>query len=367
MHDVDYVIAGGGLAGLYAAWLLERKGIQNYVVLEARSRLGGRIRSFETPNGDAGFDLGPAWYWPGYQPQLGQLVSELGLSSFAQHEQGEMLYERLPGEAPMRVGGYASAPQAMRLQGGMNALIDALRANINPARIQTGVRVRRANKHADFIEIAGEDADGRPRSWRARQLLLAIPPRPAQEHIEFVPVLPAAVARAWRDTATWMAPHAKYLAIYDKPFWRDLGLSGEARSAVGVLGEIHDASMPNGAAALFGFFRIPAQARERAGNDALRDHCRAQLGRLFGPQAAAPVADVIQDWAFDPLTATAQDQIADGQHPVTPTALIMEGEWCGCLRGIASEWSPEFPGYLAGAVDAADRAVHAMISTEYSQ
>jgi hypothetical protein len=34
-----------------------------------------------------------------------------------------------------------------------------------------------------------------------------------------------------------MAPHAKYLAIYEKPFWRDLGLSGEARSTVGVLGE----------------------------------------------------------------------------------------------------------------------------------
>jgi len=29
------------------------------------------------------------------------------------------------------------------------------------------------------------------------------------------------------------------------------------------------------------------------------------------------------------------------------------------LRGIASEWSAQFPGYLAGAVDAAERAVTA--------
>lgn len=85
------------------------------------------------------------------------------------------------------------------------------------------------------------------------------------------------------------------LPIYENPFWRDLGLSGEARSTVGVLGEIHDASMLGGAAALFGFFRISAQARGRAGDDVLRDRCRAQLGRLFGSKAAAPVADVIQD------------------------------------------------------------------------
>ncbi|MTV39027.1 flavin monoamine oxidase family protein [Duganella radicis] len=364
MQEVEYAIAGGGLAGLYAAWLLERRGIQNYVVLEARARLGGRIQSFATPDGNAGFDLGPAWYWPEYQPQLAQLVSELGLASFAQHEQGEMMYERFPGEAPMRTAGYASSPQSMRLQGGMSAITEALRANLNPACIRTGVKVRRASKHADFIEIACQDTDGSTSSWRARHLLLAIPPRLVQEGIEFVPALPAAVARTWRDTATWMAPHAKYLAVYDKPFWREQGLSGEARSAVGVLGEIHDASMPGGAAALFGFFRIPVQARVRAGNDVLRDHCRAQLARLFGQQGAAPRADVIQDWALDSLTATSRDQIAEAQHPMTPPAVIVEGDWLGCLRGIASEWSPQFPGYLAGAVEAADRAIETLNFSE---
>lgn len=367
MQNVDIVIAGGGLAGLYAAWLLERKGIRNYVVLEARVILGGRIRSFQAPIGDAGFELGPAWFWPEYQPQLEQLVSELGLTSFTQHEQGEMMYERFPGEAPLRVAGYASAPQSMRLQGGMNALIDALRADIDPTRILTGFTIRRARKRGDIIEITGEDANGATSSWSAKQLLLAIPPRLAQERIEFVPALPVILARTWRDTATWMAPHAKYLAVYDMPFWRELGLSGEARSAVGVLGEIHDASVQGGLAALFGFFRIPAQARGRAGNDVLRSHCRLQLGRLFGPKATAPVADVIQDWAFDALTATIQDQTADGQPPVTPTATISEGDWRGCLQGIASEWSPQFPGYLAGAVDAASRAVDRLTASEVSK
>src|SRR3546814_5242306 len=65
----------------------------------------------------------------------------------------------------------------------------------------------------------------------------------------------------WRETATCMAPHAKYVAIYDAPFWREQGLSGEVRSARGPMGEIHDASMPGGSAALFGFLGVPARTR----------------------------------------------------------------------------------------------------------
>jgi monoamine oxidase len=40
---------------------------------------------------------------------------------------------------------------------------------------------------------------------------------------------------------------------------------------------------------------------------------------------------------------------------------VAEGPWAGRAWGAASEWSPEFPGYLAGAVDAAERAVQALL------
>ena len=42
MQDIPVVIVGGGLSGLYAAFLLEQKGIA-YRLLEARDTLGGRI------------------------------------------------------------------------------------------------------------------------------------------------------------------------------------------------------------------------------------------------------------------------------------------------------------------------------------
>ncbi|MFC4931021.1 hypothetical protein [Massilia sp. GCM10023247] len=92
----------------------------------------------------------------------------------------------------------------------------------------------------------------------------------------------------------------------------------------------------------------------------LRAHCRAQLARLFGAQAASPKAEFIKDWAADPLTSTRADLDPAGGHAAAPEAGIAAGPWAGRLAGIASEWSQPFPGYLAGAVDAAALGVAAL-------
>jgi monoamine oxidase len=242
----------------------------------------------------------------------------------------------------------------------MGVLTDALHRRLDTARTLTGQKVRRLRATASHIELDSEDVSGLITTQRAGQVLLAMPPRLAEDSITFSPILPRALAQQWRGTSTWMAPHAKYIALYDNPFWREQGLSGEARSAIGPLGEIHDASMPGGHAALFGFFGVPAQARKSVSDDALRMHCRNQLVRLFGPQAAAPTSDFIKDWAEDPYTATVADQQPTGQHAVAPNATAASGPWRGRLIGIASEWSPQFPGYLAGAIEAAGLGVQTL-------
>jgi len=66
-----------------------------------------------------------------------------------------------------------------------------------------------------------------------------------------------------------------------------------------------------------------------------------------------PVADVIKDWASDPYTATVADQDGTAQHGAAPAAVAASGVWHGRITGIASEWSPQFPGYVAGAIEAA--------------
>jgi monoamine oxidase len=363
-------IVGGGLSGLYAAYLLTRRGTADWVLFEARPTLGGRVLSLPVSvdrrsaaaAGMTGaldrFDLGPTWFWPELQPHLNQLIDALAITRFAQHEAGDMMVERSAHEPAARAHGYVSAPASVRLAGGMGALVEAVSNRLDPARVLTGHIVRGVRRGDAHAEIDVEDTTAGRITWRVDHVLLALPPRLVMQAIDFSPPLPAALSRQWRATPTWMAGHAKYVAVYDEPFWHDSGLSGEARSARGPLVEIHDASMPGGSAALFGFVGVPARVRHRVAEDAFRSHCRAQLVRLFGERAARPRAEFFKDWSTDPYTATREDLDAQaGHHLDAPPAAADHGPWRARVTGIASEWSPRFPGYLAGCVDAARAAV----------
>ncbi|MCG3858181.1 FAD-dependent oxidoreductase [Psychrobacter sp. Ps2] len=377
MQDIPVVIVGGGLSGLYAAFLLEQKGIA-YRLLEALDTVGGRIAVAKYPDAhatnnntdieqkesSAAFDLGPSWFWPDYQQQLSRLIETLGLSRFAQSEAGDMMVERAANQPPVRMQGYKSAPPSVRLVGGMAALIDALYARLDASCIITSQTVRQLNKTSQHIEVQSEDTSGHVNghvtTLRAQHVLLALPPRLVEGQIVFQPALPQDLSEQWRETATWMAPHAKYVAVYESLFWRDVGLSGAARSAIGPLTEIHDASTLEGDGALFGFFGIPAQVRQSVSDTVLKEHCRAQLVRLFGEQASTPKAEYLKDWAQDPLTAMPADTNGNGQHAVAPQSIPKTGMWQDCLTGCGSEWSAHFPGYVAGAIDAATVAVQSL-------
>ncbi|QOD12159.1 FAD-dependent oxidoreductase [Psychrobacter sp. 28M-43] len=383
MQNVPVVIVGGGLSGLYAAFLLEQKGI-DYILIEARDRLGGRItvakssvaqnassQSINHEKSNDGFDLGPSWFWPEYQPQLSSLIEALGLPRFAQFEEGDMMVERAANQPPVRMQGCKSEPPSMRLVGGMAALIEALYARLDASCIMTGQTVRQLNKTPQHIEVQSEDSSGHVTrhvtTFRAQHVLLALPPRLVEGRIVFQPALPQDLSEQWRETATWMAPHAKYVAVYESPFWRDAGLSGAARSAIGPLTEINDASTLEGDGALFGFFGVPAQVRQSVSDTVLKEHCRAQLVRLFGEQASTPKAEYLKDWAQDPLTAMPTDASGNGQHAVAPPSKPKKGVWQDCLTGCGSEWSAQFPGYVAGAMDAATVAIQSLPADIFCQ
>src|SRR5690606_16915126 len=95
----------------------------------------------------------------------------------------------------------------------------------------------------------------------------------------------------------------------------------------------------------------------------LRTHCRAQLARLFGSDAATPLVDFIKDWSQDSFTATTADTTVPGHHTQAPTATPHAGPWHGRITGIASEWSPQFPGYLAGAIEAASLGIEKLFES----
>jgi len=175
MQDIPVVIVGGGLSGLYAAFLLEQKGIA-YRLLEARDTLGGRIAvtkysdahatnnstDIDQAESSAAFDLGPSWFWPDYQTQLSTLIESLNLSRFAQFEEGNMMVERAANQPSVRMQGYKSAPPSMRLVGGMAALTDALYARLDASCIMTSQTVQQLqlNRTPQHIEVQSEDSSG---------------------------------------------------------------------------------------------------------------------------------------------------------------------------------------------------------------
>src|SRR5215471_5995869 len=85
----DVVIVGAGFAGLTAARSLIRKG-RRVVVLEARDRVGGRVKAGKLA-GHA-VDVGGMWIGP-TQTRLLELIKEYGLHTTPQFEDGKSVVE----------------------------------------------------------------------------------------------------------------------------------------------------------------------------------------------------------------------------------------------------------------------------------
>lgn len=342
--ETDILIIGGGLSGLSLADHLNRLGL-DWQLMEAQPDLGGRIRSPDIASGR--FDLGPAWFWPG-QPLMAALTERLSLPVFEQYSRGSLAYEQRDGKV-MIDRGYASMQGSLRLDGGMIGLIDGLEKGLPPERIHKQSKVRQLTRRQDRI-IA--EAEGK--TITARRVVLALPARVAAETIRFEPALPAGALEAARAIPTWMAGQAKILAVYDRPHWREAGFSGDAMSQKGPMVEIHDASAARGGPyALFGFVGIQADIRLRHRDEVLR-LAHAQLVNLFGPAMAEPLDLRIMDWAGVPEISTALDRQPAFAHPSPGLPTVLQDLWNGTLRFGATETAPGSPGYLEGALEAAE-------------
>lgn len=353
------VIVGAGLSGLRTASLLTAQGIQ-CMVLEARDRVGGRALSITDPNRpDLGkFDLGPTWFWPQYESTITNLVNELNLGTFVQNTKGAMLSERFQNKAPEHyVLPENSTARSIRFIGGVQSLIDAVADTIPSGVIELETRVTAIRLDEDgTATVEANLADGKTKKVTASAVILALPPRIVKRHIEFTPALPPNTLADLESKPTWMAGHAKAVVIYDRPFWRESGLSGFATSWVGPLQEIHDASPETGSGALFGFFGMPAKTRQELGEDKVLKLVIDQLVRLFGTSAQNVTAILYKDWSTESETAVEEDleQLRDfpsyGKPPIS-------GVWEKRLIFAGTETNSQYGGHLEGALLAAQEAV----------
>ena len=340
---MDTLIIGGGLSGLALAEKLEAAR-HDYVLVEGRNRFGGRIKT--EFHQEAAFDMGPAWFWPG-QPRISALIDRLGLEAFEQYAKGDATFEDERGRIT-RSHGFAAMEASFRLKGGLTALIDALVRKLPKARAHKSASVVSLNKSGTKITATLTGGE----TLTANRVVLALPPRMAA-NITFWPPLPDTALQAMQAVPTWMAGHTKALAVYDSPFWRVAGLSGDATSRLGPMVEIHDASPSTGSPyALFGFIGIPPENRSDPG--VLRSHILSQFERLFGDAAGSPSKLFVKDWAFDAYTATPADHLPLHAHPSYGMPLALNDLWHNDLLMSGTEVAPRFGGFLEGALEAAE-------------
>lgn len=365
---LETAIIGGGLCGLAVARGLYQQG-RDFTLFEARPRLGGRILTTKSESSGLAIDLGPTWFWPDTQPLITQLIGDLGLAHFPQHDEGALLHLRDPDKKPDAIDGQKVHNGARRLAHGMGALTDAIAAELPAQSIKLGHALQRVEDRQDHVLLV-LSGDGREVEVEARHVVLALPPRLIDEHIVFKPELDDAMRHAMSEAGTWMAAQAKVLITYGKPMWREAGQSGNAFVShdQAVLGEIFDACDEGATkAALGGFFAFTPALRKSfaVGLPMLLD---SQMTQIFG-QGLEKREEFLQDWATEPYTCSARDiEAPASEHVSVANPMLRRSLWNGKLLIGSSETAASNAGYVEGALEAArriGRALHrAMAATE---
>jgi monoamine oxidase len=198
-------------------------------------------------------------------------------------------------------------------------------------------------------------------SCRARRVIVAIPPLLAGR-IAYEPALP--LERTALTQRFPMGAAVKVLALYERPFWRERGYSGEVVSERGALGIVFDTTKSEGRQpALVGFIEgVAARTWSARSADERRKTVLAELAGYFGPEAESPIELIEQDWTAEPWTGGCSSGFAPpgvlSRYGHTLRAPIGRIHWAG------SETAREFFGAMEGAVESGERAAAEALSAE---
>ncbi|MER8369165.1 flavin monoamine oxidase family protein [Mesorhizobium sp. M1348] len=407
IERADVAILGAGFTGLSAALELKKAGV-DFVVLEARDRVGGRVEAVQNGLGER-IDSGGQFLCED-MPELMALVRARRKTLVETHVAGEFVTQPRMSEAQAgRTYG-----TAMRIRERMNAiapndpaiagltvaawldrqadpddakaafrsmieglwclamerlplwyLIDNDRRVTNEvSELQYFVRETMHSLADDLARDLGdrlrlntaveaiEDGPGGVRvvspagAIEARAVLVAVPPMMASR-VDFVPPLPAVLKRAlgvWQSGAV-----IKMLVRYPKAFWRDRGLSGMVmwRDPHGLFA--CDASRDEDHAALVVFIGGPLAQRWRDLDDAaLRAKVTSKLEEALGIEAAGIIDLSYRDWTGDRWSGGGYSDLIVDATATDAERIIRAG--ASPIHFASSELSPSFPGYVEGAI-----------------
>ncbi len=436
---VDVIVIGGGLAGLSAAQHLSAGGA-SVVVLEARDRVGGRVRSQRLDTGLT-IDLG-AQLLGDVQPRVSALVAEIGLTRVPTHSAGDVLYVPAPGAPAKRTSadsrGLSFLHQldllqaARRSEGAMRhpgredvARLDSLTAaeylrgitlldeshDVIAAALEEGLCVpldtvsayellaqlasagglesqeaseewflaegtqpiaqhlaaelgARVVRHSP-VRTVERDGDGvrvtaTSGVYRARDVVVAVPPQ-LYADIGVPALLPQHRRQA---VAGWVrADVVKTVLVFDRPFWRDRGLSGVVQSPGGLANAVIDGSPADGSAGVLVLFATSRSGRLFGRTAAEADRVGqavSWLGELLGGPVPWPSAARSVDWSADRWSRGGYaSHRGIGGWVLAPDLFAP----CGPLHFAGTETATEWRGFMEGALQSGERAA-AEITTE---
>ncbi len=298
-----------------------------------RTNLGAwRDQNLSTTGARRLFDIASEAIW-GAEPDELTLLYALAYTASAGNETAKGDFARListPGGAQESrfVGGSQRIAQLAAKRLGDQVVLKAPVHRIEQ-------RHGRVTVHAKGIDV------------EAREVILAVPPALAAR-IRFAPKLPAAHLKLLKGIAPGHL--IKWEAVYDRPFWRDAGLSGQAVSELGPANTTFDNTPPSGSPGILFGFVGGAQARRFAKRSRAqrREQVLTNFVSCFGEEARNPRSSFELDWTQEawtrgcPVGHTGQNVLHKYGHLLRKRV--------GHIHWAGTEFATYWNGYMDGAV-----------------
>jgi len=183
-----------------------------------------------------------------------------------------------------------------RVVGGLQQVPLRLAAALDEGDVRLGQRVHTIRWSDGGATVVTDDF-----TVSARRVVVAVPPN-LYSRIDFDPPLSRLRHQLQQHQSLGLV--IKVHATYERPFWRDAGLSGTAFSPYQLVHEAYDnTNFGEGRGTLVGFVSDEKADRVLAlGAEERRATLLASLATYFGPEAVTPVVYYESDWAADEWT-----------------------------------------------------------------
>ena len=134
--NTTIVIIGAGLSGLLTAYRLQELGF-NVKVMEARSRIGGRIHTVESNKTKV--EMGATWFNDGHYHLL-DVIEEFNVPYFEQFMTGISYFQTFSNVPPQEIAVPSDSP-SYRFKNGTVDLIDAIFSKLAPETVLLNEKV----------------------------------------------------------------------------------------------------------------------------------------------------------------------------------------------------------------------------------